>query len=112
MSRSLSVVSCVCALLLISAPTAAANWFGGSPVAGPGDIGSADVALARNGAGGVAYTSRYGPAAHVFVRRLYQGEWQPPQQLDAGIEGSASEVSIAAVDAVTADPSVPTDQAR
>jgi hypothetical protein len=54
------------------------------------------LAVARDGAGGLVYVKDVGGVAHVFVSRLLDGSFQPPQQVDAGLSTASSQPVIAA----------------
>nr|MDQ5807621.1 hypothetical protein [Actinomycetota bacterium] len=86
-------------LALLAPPaTAHAGWFPAEPVDGPSaDIVSVgDVEVAREGMAGVAYLKRDAGVEHVFVARLVNGAWEPPQRVDQGIAPAASQPVIAA----------------
>ena len=54
-----------------------------------------DLDVARDGTGAVVYVKPVGGADHVFVSRLQDGAWQPPEQLDAGLAASSQPVVAA-----------------
>jgi hypothetical protein len=102
MRRRLALIATSIAVL---APAAAAGpahaaFFAGEPVDGPSpDIGSVgDIDIARDGTGAVVYVKRDGGVDHVFVSRLANGAWQPPERLDAGIDAASSQPVVAASD--------------
>jgi hypothetical protein len=102
MRRRLALIATSIAVL---APAAAAGpahaaFFAGEPVDGPSpDIRSVgDVDIARDGTGAVVYVRRDGGVDHIFVSRLANGAWQPPERLDAGIDAVSSEPVVAASD--------------
>ena len=57
-----------------------------------------DVALARDGDGGVAFIRREGGVPHVFVSRLVEGAFLPAERVDVGLAGPAQRVALAAGD--------------
>ena len=54
------------------------------------------LSIARDGAGGLVYIKDVGGVAHVFVSRLLDGSFQPPEQVDAGLSAASSQPVIAA----------------
>ena len=95
MRRILPLLTALLALTL--APTAQAVWYAAEPVDGPGEIDAlGDVDLARDGDGGVVYLKRAGGVPQVFLARMTDGAWQPPEQLSAG--APASEAVVSATD--------------
>jgi hypothetical protein len=99
MPRRLTV-SLLAGLCLLFAPSAArAEWSPSEAVDGPADITAlGGVDLGRDGAGGVAYLRRDGGVAHVYVSRIVDGAFRPPERVDVGIDAAASDVAIAAAD--------------
>jgi len=84
-------------LPLVLAPAAHAVWFPPEPIDGPAEIDAlGDVDLARDGDGGVVYLKRDGGVPQVFLARLRDGAWTPPEKLSTG--AAVSEAAIAAVD--------------
>ena len=69
-----------------------------TPIDGPSaDIQSlGDLDVARDGTGALAYVKRVGGVDHVFVSRLVDGAFQPPEQVDAGLAGAGSQPVVAA----------------
>jgi hypothetical protein len=87
----------ICLLVLVLAPAAQAGWFGAEAVDGPAEIDAlGDVDLARDGGGGVVYLKRDGGVPQVFLSRLVEGAWTPPERLSAGLP--VSEAAISATD--------------
>jgi hypothetical protein len=84
------------------APTAAAQaaFFPGEPIDGPSpDLRSVgDLDVARDGSGAVAYVRREAGIDHIFVSRLVNGAYQPPERVDAGIDATSSQPAVAASD--------------
>lgn len=90
-------------LLLASllAPSAAsAAWFPGEAIDGPSaDVVSlGDVDLARDGTGAVVYLRRDGGEAHVYLSRIVDGAFRPPERVDTGVPGAATAATVAAGD--------------
>ena len=85
------------ALALALAPTANAAWFAAEVVDGPAEItGLGDVDVARDGTGGLVYLKRDAGVPQVFLSRLDDGAWQPPEKLSSG--AGATEASVTATD--------------
>jgi|tagenome__1003787_1003787.scaffolds.fasta_scaffold20972062_3 hypothetical protein len=82
-----------------------------APASAPADVGGfipaeaidgpvtalGDLDLARDGTGAMAYVKPVAGVDHVFVSRLQDGAWQPPEQLDSGL-GAGSQAVVAAGD--------------
>jgi hypothetical protein len=85
---------------LAPAGAAHAAFYPGEPIDGPSaDIRSVgDLDIARDGSGGVTYVRRDGGVDHIFVSRLVNGAYQPPERVDAGIDATSSQPAIAASD--------------
>jgi hypothetical protein len=102
MHRRLALVAVLAPLVLpISAHAAVrGTYFAGEPVDGPSaDIQSlGDLDVARDGSGALAYVKRVGGIDHVFVSRLVNGVFGPPEQIDAGLGGAGSQPTVAASD--------------
>jgi hypothetical protein len=83
-------------------PTGAAHaaFFTGEAIDGPSaDIRSVgDLDIARDGTGAVTYVKRDGGVDHIYVSRLVDGAYQPPERVDAGIDAPASQPAVAASD--------------
>ncbi len=93
-------MSALCAaLMLLPAAGASAAWFPGEVIDGPNPglvaVGGVDIAQ-KDGTGGVVYLRVDGGAPHVFVARLLDGAWQPPERIDNGIAEGAATALIAA----------------
>jgi hypothetical protein len=54
------------------------------------------LSVARDGTGGLVYVKDISGVGHVFLSRLLNGAFQPPQQVDTGLAGASSEPVIAA----------------
>jgi hypothetical protein len=83
-----------------SAGAVAGNFFAGAAVDGPSaDIQSlGDLDVARDGTGALAYVKRVGGIDHIFVSRLVNGAFLPPEQVDAGLGGAGAQPVVAASD--------------
>ena len=97
MRRRLLASSVVLAGLLVAPVSARADvgqFIPGETIDGPvTSLGDLDVA--RDGTGAVVYVKPVGGVDHVFVSRLQDGAWQPPEQLDAGLAASSQPVVAA-----------------
>jgi len=97
MRRRLLASSVVLAGLLLAPVSARADvgqFIPGETIDAPvTSLGDLDVA--RDGTGAVVYLKSVGGADHVFVSRLQDGAWQPPEQLDAGLAASSQPVVAA-----------------
>jgi hypothetical protein len=83
MRRLLPLLTALAVLGL--APAAQAVWYGAESLDGPADIQSvADADIGRDGDGGVAYLKSEGGVPQVFVARMVDGAWQPPERLSSG----------------------------
>jgi hypothetical protein len=88
------LVPAVLLLALLAAPGAAhGGYFPAEVIDGPSaDILSAgDVDVARDGNGGVVYLKNDAGAAHVFLSRLQDGAFQPPERMDTGVQAASSQ---------------------
>src|SRR4051812_48810843 len=100
MRRRLLVLTAAVLLGSVLAPGSAPADVGGfipaeavdGPVTALGDLD-----IARDGTGAMAYVKPVGGVDHVFVSRLQDGAWQPPEQLDGGL-GVGSRAAVAAGD--------------
>lgn len=95
------IVTSIAALAVIGpAGPAHAAFFAGEPVDGPSaDIRAVgDLDIARDGTGAVAYVRRDAGVDHIFVSRLANGQWQPPERVDAGIDAVSSSPAVAVSD--------------
>ena len=85
------------ALALGLAPTANAAWFVADVVDGPAEITAlGDVDVARDGTGGLVYLKRDAGVPQVFLSRLDDGAWQPPEKLSSG--AGVTEAAVTATD--------------
>ena len=102
MARRIALLAALAPLILPAVAGAAtpARFFAGTPIDGPSaDIQSlGDLDLARDGTGALAYVKRVGGVDHIFVSRLVNGAFQPPEQVDAGLAGAGSQPVVAASD--------------
>ncbi len=80
------------------APAAHAAWFPGESIDGPSPEIEAlgDVDLAPDGSGAVVYLKREGGLPHVFVSRMIDGAFRPPERVDAGLPEAATAATVAA----------------
>jgi hypothetical protein len=80
--------------------SASAIFYPGAAVDGPSAaiqrVGDLDVA--RDGSGGVVYVKQDGGVDHVFLSRIVDGNFQPPERLDGGFAGASAQPVIAASD--------------
>ncbi|MBI5104749.1 MAG: PKD domain-containing protein [Solirubrobacterales bacterium] len=99
MRRRLATLAVLTAALSPAAP-AHAGFFPGDPIDGPSaDVRSlGDLDVARDGSGAVAYLRRDGGADHVFVSRVVNGSFQPPERVDAGLDAPSAQPVVAASD--------------
>jgi hypothetical protein len=92
------------ALLALALPASAGAVAGafipGEAIDGPSaDIQSlGDLDVARDGTGALAYVKQVGGVPHIFVSRLVDGAFQPPEQVDAGLGGAGAQPVVAASD--------------
>ena len=85
------------AAVLALAPSAQAAWFGAGVVDGPAEITAlGDVDVARDGSGGLVYLKRDAGVPQVFLSRLDEGLWQPPEKLSGG--AGVTEAAVTATD--------------
>jgi hypothetical protein len=95
MRRLLPLTTLVLALLL--APSAQAGWYAAGVVDGPAEITAlGDVDVARDGTGGLVYLKRDAGVPQVFLSRLDDGAWQPPEKLSSG--AFVTEAAVTATD--------------
>ncbi len=80
------------------APAAPAAWFPGESIDGPSPEIEAlgDVDLAPDGTGAVVYLKREGGVPHVFVSRMIEGAFRPPERVDVGLNDPATAATVAA----------------
>jgi hypothetical protein len=102
MRRSLALPAVLAALLAMpaSAPAVNGTFIAGEAVDGPNpDIQRlGDVDVARDGTGALTYVRRDGGVNHIFVSRLVDGAFQPPERVDAGLGGAGADPVVAASD--------------
>jgi hypothetical protein len=99
-SRRAPVGAFACAAALFAAAPAAADFFPGETLDGPGSdiVRLGDVDVARDGTGAVVYVKREGGTEHVFVSRLVGGVFRGPERVDAGIDAAGGQPVVAASD--------------
>ena len=102
MARRIALLAALAPFVLPAVAGAAtpARFFAGTPVDGPSaDIQAlADLDVARDGTGALAYVKRVAGIDHVFVSRLIDGSFQAPEQIDAGLAGAGAQPVVAASD--------------
>jgi hypothetical protein len=83
-----------------SAGAVAGSFIPGEAIDGPSaDIQSlGDLDVARDGTGALAYVKQVAGVPHIFVSRLVNGAFQPPEQVDAGLGGAGAQPVVAASD--------------
>lgn len=88
------------ALALLAPAAARAGVFVGNPVAGPtAALHQLDgIDLAPDGTGALVFAMDDGGVPHMFVSRLVNGAWNPPERLDADLGTPATQASVAAGD--------------
>jgi hypothetical protein len=81
-----------------TAQAAPGKYFAGETVDGPSaDVQRlGDVDVARDGTGALAYVKRDAGVDHVFVSRLIEGTWQPPERIDGGLDAAGAQPVVAA----------------
>ena len=98
--RSAALAALVALLALLAPAGARAGFFGGDMIDGPdlGIVRLGDLDLARDGTGAVVYVKRDGVVEHVYISRLVDGLWSPPERLDSGFRGPSADPVVAAAD--------------
>ncbi len=98
--RSAALAALVALLALLAPAGARAGFFGGDVIDGPdlGIVRLGDLDLARDGTGAVVYVKREGVVEHVYISRLVDGLWSPPERLDSGFLGPSADPVVAAAD--------------
>jgi len=88
------------ALILPAAGSAQAGFFGARTLDGPSaDVaGVGNVAVSRDGSGGVVYVKNVAGAPHVFAVAFRALSFGQPVQVDAGVSAPSSDPVIAAAD--------------
>jgi hypothetical protein len=104
LSRRFSPIAVLTALALLApglAVPARADLFVATTVIdgpSPDILSLGDVAISRDGSGGLVYAKNVAGVSHVFASTLAGGAWSAPQQLDGGLPGAGSQPVIAAGD--------------
>jgi hypothetical protein len=99
MSRRRTAALLAAACVLTAAPPAQAGWYSSEAIDGPSDsVKLGGVDLGRDGHGAAVYLRRDSGVAHVFISRIFDGAFHPPEQLDVGIPEGATDVAVAAGD--------------
>ncbi|HEY4096294.1 MAG TPA: PKD domain-containing protein [Baekduia sp.] len=99
MRRRLAFIVTTIAVL---SPAAAAHaaFFPADAIDGPSaDIRAVnDLDIARDGNGAVTYQRTDGGINHIYVSRLVNGAYQPPERVDAGIDAGSTQSAVAVSD--------------
>jgi hypothetical protein len=84
--------------LALLAPAARAGVSPGASLDGPSPdiLALGGVALAKDATGAAVYVKRDGGVPHVFAALLANGSWSPPQRVDPGVSGAATQPVVAA----------------
>jgi hypothetical protein len=87
-------------LIALAATPARAAYFPADAIDGPSAdiVRVGDVDLTRDGSGAVVYVKQIAGVNHVFAARLSGGGWQPPEQLDVGLDAPGSQPVVGASD--------------
>jgi PKD repeat protein len=93
-SAALALALLTPAMPAAAQPTLAAP----TTVAGPSSAINelSGMSIARDGTGGLVFTQQNGGVQNVYVSRLVNGSFQPPEQLDGGLATDSSQPVIAA----------------
>ncbi|MDQ3934883.1 MAG: hypothetical protein M3340_09680, partial [Actinomycetota bacterium] len=85
------------AVLALWAPPAQAAFFQSESIDGPSAdiLRVGDLDTAQDGGSAVVYLKRVNAAPHVWVARMVDGAWQPPEQLDTDQAAASSEPRVA-----------------
>jgi hypothetical protein len=100
MRRRLLASSAVLAALALAPAAARADvgrFIPAEPIDGP-VTALGDLDLARDGTGGMVYVRPDGGVDHIFVSRMQNGAWQPPERVDAALPTASSQPVLAAGD--------------
>lgn len=100
MRRPLALALLTLVLLPAAAQAGSGRFFAAEPVdEALSDVQRVeDVDVARDGHGAIVYLRRDGGEPHVFVSRLVGGALQPPERVDVGIPGPATQAAVAVSD--------------
>jgi hypothetical protein len=84
----------------LAAPQAHAAFFPSETIDGPSAdiLRMSDIDVAQDGNSAIAYLKRTAGAPHVWVSRMLNGTWQPPEQLDIGQAAESTDPRIAVSD--------------
>jgi hypothetical protein len=94
-----TVIPLTIAAVAAAAPPAQAVYFKGEAIDTSAQIKQVgDLDVARDGSGAVAYVKSEGGVDHVFVSRLVNGVFQPPERIDTGLTAGGSDPAVAATD--------------
>ncbi|HVS28660.1 MAG TPA: hypothetical protein VHE14_03855, partial [Solirubrobacteraceae bacterium] len=96
--RALALAAALCSLL--PAAGAQAQYFPADPIDGPSaDIRAlGNVALARDGNGGLVYIRREAGSNHIFASFFFGGQFNGPVRIDPGLSGDSSQPVVGAGD--------------
>ena len=87
------------AVLAAVVPSARAAYFPGQVIdSAPGLSAVEKADVAPDGTGAVTYLQNVGGVDHLFVVRLVNGGFLPPERVDAGVAEAASDAQVVAVD--------------
>ena len=96
--RRSRLTAALAAAFCLALPAAAqAGWFPADTVDGPSAdiVGFGGIDVAPEGGGAVVYLKRDGGVAHVFVSRMTDGAFGPPERVDGGIAEPADQAVVA-----------------
>ena len=98
--KRITLILIALAALAPASAHAQANFFPGEIIDGPNAdlVSVGDLDLARDGTGAVAFVKRDSGVEHVFVSRLVDGAFVPPERVDAGLDAAGSDPAVAASD--------------
>jgi hypothetical protein len=98
--RRLATLLAVLGASLAAAPASHAAFFPSEPIDGPtSDIVSFnDIDVAQDGGSAMTYLKRVNGLPHVWVSRMQNGNWGPPETLDVGQAAASSDPRVATSD--------------
>jgi hypothetical protein len=100
MSRRLVIALVALAALALPAAPAHAAFFPSESIDGPSSdiVRVGDVDTAQDGGSAVVYLKRVNGLPHVWVVRMVNGAWGPPEQLDGGQPAESSDPKVSVSD--------------
>jgi hypothetical protein len=100
MRRRLAFIVTSLTALAVTPAAAQATFFAGESLDGPSaDIRSVgDLDIARDGTGALAYVRRDAGVDRIYVSRLVDGAFQPPERVDVGLDTPSGQPAVAAAD--------------